>query len=363
VGNILCSRVLYNHVWRRATGVHLFPVLRIFLIKIFLFLLPVALFLAILALIDIFKIFGFEYDYYKDNVVTLNREMICIKTYNHFRASEKFDSFIFGSSRSQAYRCESWSEHLPDDAKPFHFDASGEGIWGISKKIEYIDELGDHIDNALLILDRTALQTTANREGHLFIAMPCISKESKLNYYLAFLKASISGRFLLAYIDYSIFRDYRGYMGLSIRRSEYPHEADNVNCDIWYGYDKQIRADSIGYYNKLIRQGAFYDRPKKRRRECRVTDPEVEQLKKIKEIFTRHNTRYKIIISPIYDQIPLEQEQLNLLYEVFGKENVYDFSGKNRFTEPISNYYETVHFKPYVAHEILNIVYQSNKDQ
>jgi len=86
-------------------------------------------------------------------------------------------------------------------------------------------------------------------------------------------------------------------------------------------------------------------------------------LKKIKEIFTRHNTRYKIIISPIYDQIPLEQEQLNLLYEVFGKENVYDFSGKNRFTEPISNYYETVHFKPYVAHEILNIVYQSNKDQ
>jgi len=318
--------------------------------------------LILLISVDIFKIYGFEEDYYTNNIVSLNREMICTKTYNHYRAGETFDSFIFGSSRSLAYRCKSWSEYLPADAKPFHFDGSGEGIWGISKKIEYIDELGDPIDNALLILDRTALRTTANRDGHLFIAMPCISKESKLDYYLTFLKASISGRFLLAYIDYSIFRNYRGYMGLSIRRTEYPNEADNVNCDIWYGYDKQIEVDSLGYYNHLKEIGAFFPRPKERSWECRVTDREVEQLIIIKNIFLRHNTNYKIIISPIYDQIPLEQEQLNILNEVFGKDNVFDFSGKNRFTEPVSNYYETVHFKPHVANEIMNIVYQKHED-
>jgi hypothetical protein len=186
--------------------------------------------------------------------------------------------------------------------------------------------------------------------------MPCVSKESENEYYLTFLKASINPIFLLAYTDFSIFKIYRDYMGDYVGPSEVI--GDSLNCDVWYRSDNEIAIDSLEYYNQLIEKGVFYDRPKEAEWKCEVSDKEIEQLSVIKNIFLRHKTKYKIIISPIYDQIPLEQEQLDLLCNIFGKENVYNFSGINKFSEPISNYYETSHYRPHVADEIMKIIYK-----
>ena len=75
-------------------------------------------------------------------------------------------------------------------------------------------------------------------------------------------------------------------------------------------------------------------------------------------IFNKHNTKYKIVISPVYDQVPMEEEQLEVLEQIFGKQNIYNFSGKNKFTDSIHNFYETSHYKPNVANEIMNILYE-----
>jgi len=53
----------------------------------------------------------------------------------------------------------------------------------------------------------------------------------------------------------------------------------------------------------------------------------------------------------------MEKEQLQLLYSVFGEETVFNFSGKNNLTNPIHNYFETSHYKPYVANAILDSIY------
>jgi len=78
----------------------------------------------------------------------------------------------------------------------------------------------------------------------------------------------------------------------------------------------------------------------------------------IKNIFEKHNTKYQIIISPVYDQVPLEKQQIEQLELIFGEKHIYNFSGKNQFTESIHNFYETSHYRPHVANEILRIVYQ-----
>jgi hypothetical protein len=327
-----------------------------FLSKILIFSIPSILLILLVIWIDFFKIFGFH-DYYLTQKVGINREMVTTSTFNHFREKEKYDSFIFGSSRSQAYKCKNWMSYLDNNSKPFHFDASGEGIWGITKKVEYIDKLGDTIKNALIIIDRTGLEITYPRQGHLFVSMPCVSKYSKAEYYLEFLKASLNLKFLLAYIDYSIFEAYREYMGYLITHSKFNHIVNNRNCDIWYGWDKEIKTDSVGYYSKLIDKGIFYERPKSEISKCEVTTKEIFLLNKIKNIFTKHNTNYKIIISPVYDQVPMEEEQVELLEQIFGQENIYNFSGKNKFSDPINNFYETSHYKPFVANEIMNIIY------
>jgi hypothetical protein len=77
----------------------------------------------------------------------------------------------------------------------------------------------------------------------------------------------------------------------------------------------------------------------------------------IANVFKEHNTNYKIVISPLYDQMRLDSLSLNRIDYIFGPENVYDFSGINRFTEPVYNYYESSHYRPHVAKQILEIIY------
>lgn len=317
---------------------------------------PFAILVGVVIGIDFFKIFGFQ-EYYKGNIVGLNREMVCTTTYNEYHKQEKFDSFIFGSSRSQAFKCKEWAKYINGDAVPFHFDASGEGVWGISMKMKYVVESGGRIDNAIIVLDRETLISTKARKGHLFVPMPCVSKASSFNYYSTYVRASLNAEFLLAYCDYSLFGEHKPYMGHLIRKTKYDHRPNSVNCDIWYGYDEHIRVDSLGYYNALIEDETFYDRPVEEFLKCDITAEEIEQLQTIKRILKKFKTNYKIVISPVYDQVPLEFKQLKLLYEIFGKENVYDYSGVNSFTNKISNYYEASHYRVHIADEILKRMY------
>lgn len=329
--------------------------MNLFIKNIVLFTLPILIVLAALFSIDFFKIFEFKHDYYTDNFIGVNRGMITTKTYNYLKNSEKYDSFIFGSSRSNAYHCNEWSKHLNDSAKPFHFDASNESIWGISKKIEYIDSLGEPIKNALLIIDRETLSATEMANGHLFISMPCISKKSKIDYYATFLRASINFRFLVSVLDYSIFKRHRKYMLSYIDISK--DSSLFKTCDLIYGSEKLLKKDSIAYYKKMIEKNVFYDRSKKKDTKLTIPQLEVKQLQSIRAIFKKLNTNYKIVISPLYDQIPLENDQLQLFHDIFGKENVFNFSGSNKNTEPLTNYYESSHYKPFVANKIMREIY------
>lgn len=335
-----------------------------FLIRLVRFSLPLfigfILLLTTIIYLDFFKVF-FSYEKYGDTFVTLNRGVVTTRLYQKNRNKEKFDSFIFGSSRSQAFKGSSWKKYLDKNASTFHFDASLEGIYGVSTKIDYIAAQGDTIKNALLIVDQNLLQNTRNDRGHLFTSAPEVSGDSKFKFYLTYIKSSLNPVFLMAYTDYSIFKTYREvYMGVFIRDAKYPHIYNEVNGDVWYGYDTHIAKDSIGYYQERIASGVFYKRDSTIEREERnstVTQEEKIFLNNIKNVFEKYKTNYKIIISPLYDQIPLEKAQLELLQSIFGEENVFDFSGKNKLTEPITNFYEQSHFRPHVADSIMKIIY------
>ena len=328
-----------------------------FLYKTIKFIFPILLIVLVLIYIDPFKVYRNYEKYYQNNFIELNRETVCTRTYNKYRELKNFNSFIFGSSRSQAFKCEEWVKYLDDKSTLFHFDGSGEGIYGVSNKIRYIDELGDTIKNALIVVDRTLLMVNKNRDGHLWISPPELSNESNIEYYNTFLKAQVNYKFLFAYVDYSFSNKYKEYMGKLIRDSKYPEISNDTNCDIWYGYDKHIKTDSLGYYKGLIDKGVFYKRPIKKTWDSEITKLETTQLESIKAIFKKHNTNYKIVVSPVYDQIPLEEKQVELLNKIFGKENVYNFSGINELTMPISNYYEDNHYRPIVANKVLKIIY------
>jgi hypothetical protein len=325
--------------------------------KTILFLLPTLIVPMTMVFIDPFKIW-FDYDdYYEDSICMLNRGSVCLSLYNKNKSDHEFDSFIFGNSRSQAYKVCDWKKHLSELSEPFHFDASGEGILGVLNTLKYIDQVGGKLSNVLLVLDEGMMMKNQNKKGYLLIAPPALSKESKFDYYKTFLSTSMDAHFVFGYLDYKIFNDYKSYM--NTWHLDLTLKGDNINGDIWYeSYDEEIENDSIKYYNNLIKMGAFYPREDGKTYNVKgMSEIEKDQLVAIATILKSQNSNCKIIISPLYNQKKISEERLNYLIEVFGPKSVFNYSGKNTFTEEIGNFYESNHFRPHVARALMNEVY------
>ena len=143
-----------------------------------------------------------------------------------------------------------------------------------------------------------------------------------------------------------------------IIKSPYFSVSNNETGDNYYGYDQEIRIDSVGFYKKLEERNVFYTRV-----QDTIVSPMLikEEQKKIileiSSIVEKNKTNLTIIVSPLYNQEYFNKEDLRYLREVFGTKNVHDFSGKNEFTYNYLNYYERSHFKPYVATKILEKTY------
>ncbi len=330
-----------------------------FIFKASIFSIPFIIMVIVAIIIDPFKVWFNYDDYYKNNFATLNRELVCLKLFEKNVESVKYNSYIFGSSRSQAYKVPEWKKHLDSNAVGFHFDSSGEGIYGIYNKIRYIKSNGLPINNALIILDYDTMKTQKNRKGYLFISPPELSLESEFAFYKEFLISNFNPTFIIGYIDYKIFNEYRSYMSDLFNHSKYDNVSNNITADLYYGYDKMIQEDKESYYDNLVKKGIFYDRSdKKLLTEEIISKDEVTLLKDIQNLLNKDGTKYKIVISPLYDERKLSQERLHLLKNIFGDSNVYDFSGKNKYTASIYNYYEDSHYRPHVSNEIMDEIYK-----
>ena len=113
---------------------------------------------------------------------------------------------------------------------------------------------------------------------------------------------------------------------------------------------KRSRIDS------LIQAGVLYNRDKTQKfKEKQISPSEEDLLLKIKEIFTKHNTNYYIVIPPLYDQLKFNLSDFQIIKNIFG-DNVYDYSGINKFTNDVYNYPDGIHFQYYLTKQIIDSV-------
>jgi len=119
--------------------------------------------------------------------------------------------------------------------------------------------------------------------------------------------------------------------------------------------DHELSITPRHYYKN--KAAVFYPSPGQRTDTANLIQPRhVQMLHDIKNIFERHHTDYKIIISPLYDQVKFSTADQQILHILFGN-RLYDFSGENEFTCQIQNYYEESHYRPHVANAILDSIY------
>ena len=266
-----------------------------------------------------------------------------------------YNAFIFGSSRSKAFHTDVWSRYLKN-AVPFHMGVNDETLLGLSKKIKALPEMGYKVDYALLTLDYRLLSLIREHSGHIMLEHYKVSGTSTLEYYKAFFTAFLKPDFLRAYYLW----ETQGFADQSLNNYIFTEDFayDKKTGDHrYFGFEEELKKDSLSYYRN--RTNRFYQRNQEKQNEAPqiIGEEQKKLLLDILSSFKKLQTRYKIIITPNYDQLKFNKKDFLWLSENFGQRNVFDFSGINEMTKDVGNYYEERHFKPYIANKIIDNVY------
>lgn len=308
---------------------------------------------------DPFKVFFTYTDYYTGIKINLNRENTCLAILNRRHDKRKISNFIIGSSRSHAYKTADWAALIGAEPNTcFHFDGNGLGLYRTANIFSYLDKQVDKLDNVLLLIDVPFLDELENPTDYLYTQPPALSGESAAVYYAKFFKASLNPAFIFYNLLYKLVGPQEAFRSKYIGRSKYDYIGNNQTADIWYPNDREIKEDSAGYYRQLDAIGTFDNKRSKEAMSRKVlTEEHLTYLRRIADIARRHQCNLQIAISPLYNQEKFNTEDLATLRGLFGQENVHDFSGVNYMTESKYNYYESAHYKPYVARWVMNEVY------
>lgn len=316
--------------------------------------LPLVLIIMAYVLTDPFKKLR-NYDIYSFDYVMLHRGDISTRVFLKNKDRHHYDSFIFGSSRSTVHTADSWKKYLPPGSSPFSFGSWNESVEGICRKIQLIDRSKSTIRHAFILIDVDyAFDSSYN--DPLDYDHYLISGKSKWDYYLSdFFKYLNNPRLILTSIDYTIYNKRRFYMGdfIGLR-----HDHVNPVTNDW-GTD----ADEQPVVKSAYKTGksAFYARSTTQQYANKKIDVEkIKTLMKIHEILQKHGTRYFIVISPLYDQLKLNTNDISTLQDIFGKDNIYDYSGINNITNNIYNYNtDVIHYRRTVGKTIFREIYSS----
>lgn len=278
---------------------------------------------------------------------TVNREYMSMELYLKNRNTLNYNSFIFGSSRAGGLNSYQWKSHLPDSSIQFLFQAWSESLTGIYQKISFLDNNGVSINNALILFDIPgSFSDDQEIKTALAVKHYTLSGKSKLYYqsilFYSFIKPS------------KIFQTISELFNPPDNAIYFDTISNDLNSSNKLAWDIKPKQDSA------LNKSSFNIRPSKEIFSERIINPEFEStLKKIRLIFDRQKTVYKIIITPAYDQLHINNEDLIVLKRIFGEKNVYNYSGKNILTEDKYNFRDINHFDAVVGWKIINDLYSA----
>ncbi|HEY1047552.1 MAG TPA: hypothetical protein VGF79_13995 [Bacteroidia bacterium] len=323
----------------------------------------IPLFVLLLAAIiwDPFKVFWNYEDYYANTVIDSNRELVCKKMFLSKSDHKNVNAFIIGSSRSQAFKVKDWMGVMAANGQAnlngFHFDGNDLGLYRMNHLIRYLIDQTNKIEHILLVLDHSSFKEVGPREELLFKEAPGISEGTGFDFYYTTLTSSLNKYFLMDNIEYGLTGKYKESMARSLLKLKYPATSDVQTGDIFYGLEREIKEDSMKYYNTLMQRGVFYKREVGKVSKPMLEKEQLRLLNEIKTMITEHQIDLRIVISPLYDNIKFNPQDKKTLEILFGSGKVFDYSANEQFTSSIGNYYENSHFRPEVARQILKLVY------
>lgn len=317
--------------------------------KLFIAALPLLIITALYIYADPFMVVRHHDDAGRKHL-EINEDYDRTETFIKENGAKKYDSYVFGSSRAALFHGPHLEKLFGSD-KIFKYTVVFETLFGAEKKLSFLNKQGAQIKNVLLAIDPQFLAAAENSKGHLFKKHPLLSGEGELDFQLANYIDIYSTDFIQSYIK--------------LLKTPAPPA---VQVGIKATTDPYLRNDGLIARNRdsfyIARKKEFYPRSGKLEYAKTVIGPAQKALlDSIRNIFALQHTNYIIVIHPLYDQKKMSIEDMNLLYSLFDKNKIYDFSGINEYTESIYNYYEAAHYRTFIAEKVMDSIYNKRHQQ
>ncbi len=298
--------------------------------------------------------------------VTANRDCRSTDDFLDNYKNHKYASFILGNSKSLMFLKKEWAKHILDTGI-FHWDASGETLYGVERKLNYLDKEKMDIKNVLVVIDPWSLIKVANRKGHLYVAHYKVTEQNYFAFEFECMQDFFDPEFLQKWA--------KDMLSVNSKKTEKTNidKFDNIYCDTftydkisneltYYSFDKMLSENEEKYYQVRIKNKIFYGRDTiVHYHKPYINSAQKVLLNNMNRIFKDHKTNFKIVFSPAYDQLKLDTTDLKYLQGLFGKDHVYDFSGINDLNKDMHNFYD-VHYKAFVANRMMDIIYSPFAD-
>ncbi len=314
------------------------------LVRIVLFLgIPFLLILGSYAITDPFNTL---YPFSLKKPSSPNREYQTFELFKRNYQRERYNSFIFGSSRCSAINSYHWKSYLPDSSRQFLFQSWVETLTGITQKINYLDKKKCEIKNVLILFDIPgSFSPKQELTETISIKHYELSNKPKLYYhtnqFLSYMKPSVIYNSIKSYINF---------------KEEIP-SYDTISND-WNANNKFIKTqplpDSTLNKEKFILFSEKVSVPL-------ITQQFEKQLRFIKQILIKNKTNYKIIITPAYQKVKINNKDLFILQKIFDKKNIYDYTGNNEISTDKYNFFDINHFDSNIGWKIIDDIYKEPK--
>ena len=273
--------------------------------------------------------------------LTINWGYVTVESYKYFDPQEHFDSFIFGSSLSGYYFIKDWERHLPEDARPFHFNASRETLFGMFNKLLYLWHRGANVKHALLIIEDEMLMRRPMDEDVLFVQHPETAREVswwKFHqlYFNAYRHPEVVA-YLLCPGPMTQKVLEKGYATTDLSNRD-----ESIN-ESYYGWaDSVINVNPEAFYTpEHITQ--FKLPMKELPCKSKIT-PQIEsKLHDIAGLLEKMGTDYQVIIPPHYGYEAISSSDLYAMELIFGPERVHDYSHDPELGNDLHYYYDDGH--------------------
>lgn len=275
-----------------------------------------------------------------------------ISTKKLLNSKVRYNTFIFGSSRTTGlYAC--YVQRKLKNSRAFHYGNWNESIGGILQKVKLLDSLGYSLSNVIIYLD---VDNTFEGDGK---ARPydhyLITHTTKRHYQIEHFQEFISNPANLPIL-----------IGQKPPKADFPDwHSDTVTNDpthictdsviACYGNRELSRPDSLKI-DAMRKSGFLFVRDKRQKfMGKQISGPELSKVNELAGILHRHKSKIYVVITPLYDQMKFNPQDMEVLKSAFGPD-LYDFSGINGITNDDYNYPDREHFRPVISKQIIDSI-------